>query len=153
MVVLIAMARNSRHFMNPRIEKKVYDIFINSVKSTKSSNEVIDFLNDLLSSPEQVMLAKRVSIAFLILENKYTYQQISGILKVSFGTIAKVHATFALKGKGYRKTIGNILLKKDIKNALSEFIDILTPLPPKGANIGEWKKSKRELKRKIEEPL
>jgi len=143
----------SRHFMNPKIEKKVYDVFIDSLKNTKSSDQVVSFLNDLLSNTEQVMLAKRVSIAFLILENKYTYEQISRTLKVSYGTIAKVYSVLALKGKGYREILGNILVKKKIKNALSEFIDIVTPLPPKGTNIGEWKKSKRESRWKREEPL
>jgi uncharacterized protein YerC len=139
--------------MSPVIEEKVYKVFIESVKNTKTSGEVVNFLNDLLSPVEKIMMAKRVAVAFLLLENKYTYEEISKTVKVSRGTIAKIHAVFALQGEGYRKTLGDILKRKVAKSALSELLDILTPLPPKGANIGEWKKSKRLVKLKREEPL
>lgn len=119
--------RSSNHFMNQKIEKKVYDIFINSIKNTKSSSNVIDFLNDLLSPSEQSMLAKRVAIAFMILENKYLYEDIIKTLKVSDGTVAKVNATLLLKGNGYRKIIGNAVLQKSIRNSLSEFLDLIRP--------------------------
>lgn len=147
------MGRVSKHFMNPEIEKRVYDVFIESVKNTKTSNEVVDFLNDLLSPVEKIMMAKRVAVAFLLLQDKYTYDEIARTVKVSRGTIAKTHATFALQGKGYRKILGDILKRKAAKIALSELLDILTPLPPKGANWGEWKKKKRISKLKRQEPL
>lgn len=139
--------------MSPLIEEKVYKVFIESVKNTKSSSEVVDFLNDLLSPVEKVMMSKRVAVAFLLLENKYTYNEISKILKVSKGTISKIHTVFALQGKGYKKILGDILKRKVARFALSELLDILTPLPPKGASIGEWKKKKREARWKREKPL
>jgi uncharacterized protein YerC len=113
--------------MNPKIAKKVYEVFISSIKNSKSNDEVVSFLDDLLSEPEKTMLAKRVAIAYMLLENKYTYHEISRTLKISFGTIAKVHSIFSLKGSGYRKIIGDLILKKSIKNSLSEFLDLLTP--------------------------
>jgi len=119
--------KSSKHFMNEKIEKKVYEVLINSIKNTKSSDEVIDFVNDLLSPAEQLMLAKRVCIAFMLLENRYSYEDIIKTLKVSDGTIAKVHAVLALQGKGYRKTIGDILIRKIVRNSLSEFLDLITP--------------------------
>ena len=147
------MAQVSKRFMSPIIEDKVYRVFIESVKNTKTSGEVIDFLNDLLSPVEKIMMAKRVAVAFLLLQDKYTYDEISKTVKVSRGTIAKIHAVFALQGKGYRKILGDILKRKAAKSALSELLDILTPLPPKGVNIGEWKKAKRVSKQKREEPI
>ncbi len=147
------MTQVSRHFMNPDIEKRVYEVFIESVKNTRNSNEVIDFLNDLLSPVEKIMMAKRVAVAFLLLQDKYTYDQISKTVKVSRGTIAKIHTTFALQGKGYRKILGDILKRKVAKIALSELLDAITLLPPKGANLGEWKKMKRNDKLKRESPI
>ena len=145
--------RASKHFMNKKIEEKVHEVFINSIKNAKSHDEVISFLKDLLSPAERSMLAKRVSIAFILLENKYSYEDIIKTLKVSDGTVAKVHAVLALQGSGYRKTIGDIFVRKIIRNSLAEFLDILTSLPPKGANIGEWKKSKRLSRNEREKPL
>ncbi len=135
--------------MSTKIQTKVYEVFVESVKNTKTSGEVIDFLNDLLSPIEKIMMAKRVAVAFLLLEDKYTYAKISKAIKVSKGTIAKIHAVFALQGKGYRKTLGNILKRKVAKSALSELLDILTPLPPKGTKPEYWKylKNKERLER------
>lgn len=139
--------------MNPKIEKRVYEVFVESVKNTKTPDEVIDFLNDLLSPVEKIMMAKRVAAAFLLLQDKYTYEEISRTLKVSRGTIAKIHAVFALQGNGYRKILGDILKRKNAKAAVSELLDAITPLPPKSANIGEWKKGKIKSKQKREEPI
>lgn len=147
------MGRVSKHFMNPQIEKRVYEVFIESVKNIKTPGEVVDFLNDLLSPVEKIMMAKRVAVAFLLLEDKYTYDEISRTLKVSKGTIAKIQAVFALQGNGYRKILGGILKKKQAKTVISELLDAITPLPPKGTNIGEWKKMKREARWKRKKPL
>jgi uncharacterized protein YerC len=147
------MTQVSKHFMSPKIQAKVYDVFIESIKNTKTSGEVINFLNDLLSPTEKIMMSKRVAVAFLLLEDKYTYSEISKILKVSRGTIAKINAVFALQGKGFRKTLGDILKRKIAKSALSELTDILTPLPPKGTKPEYWKYLKTKEKLKREEPL
>jgi len=144
--------KKSNHFMSEKIEKKVYEVFINSIKNTKSHNEVINFLDDLLSPAERLMLAKRVSIAFMLLEDKYLYEDIIKTLKVSDGTIAKVHSVLVQQGKGYRKTVGDILFKKTVLNSLSEFLDLITP--SKRTLTGEtYKKPKIESKCKREEPL
>lgn len=146
------MSQVSKHFMNPKIANKVYEVFINSIKNTKSKDEVINFIDDLLSQPEKIMLAKRVAIAFMLLEDKYTYSEISRTLKISFGTIAKVHSTFAFRGSGYRKIIGDLTLKKSIRNSLSEFLDLI--VPSKRTLTGEaYIKSKIESRKKRNEPL
>jgi len=139
--------------MNEKIQQKVYEVFINSIKNTKSHDEVVDFLNDLLSTSERAMLAKRVSIAFMLLENKYSYEDIIKTLKVSDGTVAKVHAVLALQGKGYRKTIGDILFRKVVRNSLSEFLDLLTPLPAKGTSISTHNLAKIKSRNMKEIPL
>lgn len=138
--------------MNPKISAKVYDVFINSIKNSRSKTEVISFLDDLLSPTEKTMLAKRVAIAYMLLENRYTHREISKTLKVSLGTIAKVHTTFATKGQGYQKIVGNLVTNKTIKNLLSEFLDLITPT--KRTLSGEkYLKPKNESRIKRSEPL
>ena len=143
------MSRQSKHPVSPVIEQRVYKIFINSIQDARTSEEVVSFLNDLLSSPERVMLAKRVATAFLLIEDKYTYNEIGRALKVSRGTIAKIHAVLALQGKGYRKILGSMAKKKAIKSLLEELAESLTPLPPKGTSLGIWQaeRTKRRIKR------
>lgn len=147
------MAQVSKHPLSPEVEKKLYQVFIDSIKNSRTSSDVVHFLNDLLSSTEKIMLAKRVGIAFLLLRGELTYEEISRTAKVSYGTIAKIHAVLALQGTGYRKIISGMLKKKAIKNALSEFVDILTPLPSKGSTWGKWKKMKLEMEKERSEPF
>lgn len=146
------MSQVSKHFMNPKISIKVYEVFIDSIKNSKSKDEIVSFLDDLLSPPEKVMLAKRVATAYMLLENKYTYREISKTLKISLGTVAKIHSTFALKGDGYRKIIGNLVTNKKIKNLLGEFLDLV--IPTKLSLAGEkYMKLKVDSRLKRQQPL
>ncbi len=147
------MPQISKHPNSPQVERRVYEIFIESVKNTKSADEVIDFLNDLLTSTEKIMLSKRVAIAFLLIKGGYDYRQISRILRVSLGNIARIHAILALQGEGFRKILFPVLKKQAMKRALGELGEIVNILPHKGTNIGEWKKAKRQARWKREEPL
>ncbi len=147
------MSRISKHPNEEIVENKVSNIFINSIKNINQTEDVVSFLNDLLSPQERVMLAKRIGVAYLLLNGNYTYDDIKKALRVSQGTIAKIHAVFALQGEGYRKTLGNMLRRKALKTVLAEAMEGLTPLPSKGKNWGEWKKARRLAKRKREEPL
>lgn len=147
------MSRISKHPNEKMIENKVYKIFINSIKNINQTVGVVSFLNDLLSPQERIMLAKRIGVAYLLLQDKYTYEDIKKTLRVSLGTIAKIHAVLAVQGEGFRSTLGKIILKKDVRNSLSELLDVLTPLPPKGTDWRKWRKRKRKARLKKEEPL
>jgi uncharacterized protein YerC len=138
--------------MNAKISKKVYEVFINSIKNTKSKEDVAIFLNDLLSQPEKIMLSKRVAAAFMLLEDKYTYTEISDTLKISFGTIAKVQSALARKSGGYNRVLGGLIAKKVINNALYEFLNLIKPA--RYTLSGErFRKYEIEEKRKREQPL
>jgi len=147
------MPQISKHPNSPQVESKVFEIFIESFKNTKSADEVIDFLNDLLTKTEKTMLAKRVAIAFLLIKGGYDYRQISKILRVSLGNIARIHAVLTLQGEGFRRILFPILKRQAMKKALGELGEIVNIFPHKGANIGEWKKAKRKAKWKRKEPL
>ncbi|MBI2103564.1 hypothetical protein HYT59_01010 [Candidatus Woesebacteria bacterium] len=152
-MVAYGMPQVSKHLMAPKIAERVYKVFIDSIKNTRSHHEVITFLNDLLTPTEKTMLAKRVAIAFLLLEGDYNYRYISKTLKVSAGTIARVHTTLILQGMGFQKILGSMIKRKTLKIVFEELLESLTPLPPKGSNWGEWKKGRAEAKRKRQEPL
>jgi uncharacterized protein YerC len=143
----------SKHPIEPKVEKRIYEIFIDSIKNSKNTDDIINFLNDLLTSTEKVVLAKRLAVAFLLIKGDLDYRRISKTLRVSLGTIAKINTVLALQGNGYKKVISKMLLKQSIKKSFGELGEILTPFPPKGANIGEWKKARRIAKQKREEPL
>ena len=117
----------SKHFMNSDIARKVSNILNKSINIASSKGELDNFLDDLLSPAEKSMLAKRIAIAYMIMEDKYSYEDIIKTLKVSDGTVAKVNSVLTLKGKGYKQIVGKMLTKKIIKGILSEFLDLITP--------------------------
>jgi uncharacterized protein YerC len=147
------MTQISKHFMSPEISKKVYKVFIDSLKSTKSTSDVINFLDDLLTPTEKIMLAKRVAIAHLLMENDFTYGYITRTLKVSKGTISRVHTKLILQGTGYKKTLGMLLRKKALKIVIAEMLEGFTPFPPKGKDWAAWKRDRYSTQRKREAPL
>jgi uncharacterized protein YerC len=128
------VSRISKHPNEEVVENKVYEIFINSIKDTNKTEDVVSFLNDLLSPQEKVMLAKRIAIAYLLIQDKYTYEDIKKALRVSLGTVAKIHAILALQGEGFRRVLGKMILKKSVKNVLSELLESLTSLPERRKN-------------------
>ncbi len=84
-----------------------------AVTKTKKVEEAADFLRDLLSYPEAEMIAKRLKIAELLLEEN-SYEDIRRELKVGYGTIARVNEWLRVSGNGYRKTVKKIK-NKEIK--------------------------------------
>ena len=101
------------------------------------------------------MLAKRVTIAFLLIKGERNYREISKVLRVSLGTIAKVHAVLILEGTGYKKILTDILNEQTLKQMVSEIPDILKPLPSKGQTWGSWQaeRRKKEIVKEKENPL
>lgn len=81
--------------------EKLLVMFCAAFSKIKSPAEAAQFLTDLLSSQEAEMLAKRLRIAELLIGGQ-TYGEISGLLKVSSGTIARVHEWLKLSGDGFR---------------------------------------------------
>lgn len=78
--------------------------FCQAIASTKSSTEAAQLLTDLLGKQELEMLARRLKVAELLLE-EYTYDQIRKALKISQATIARVQAWLQTSGDGYRLII------------------------------------------------
>jgi len=75
--------------------------FCNAVAKLSSTEEAALFIKDLLSKQEVRMLAKRLKIAKLLINNQ-SYSDISKELKVSSGTIARINLWLSQSGEGYR---------------------------------------------------
>lgn len=98
-----------------RLDKKQQtDLFIKlakAISSLQSPEEGAEFLKDLLSEAEVMMLARRIQIAEMLMEGA-TYEQIRDDLKTSFNTIARIQTWLALYGEGYRKVINRSTKQK-----------------------------------------
>lgn len=127
------MTQVSRRYLNPKVEQQIFDTFIASFASLSSPDKAASFLYDLLSPVEQIMLGKRLAIAYMLMKN-HPQRRVADTLKVSQSTVAKVNANLKT-GSGYRTIISHMLKKEAIVaffNDLDEKLDHL--LPPRGAD-------------------
>src|SRR3972149_1443291 len=146
------MTKVSRRILNRDLENYIFKIFIKTISKLKEAKQIQNFLDDLLSPTEKIMLIKRLAIA-VMLSKGYTYDEIDHTLKVSRPTIMNV-SYFLKHGQkgGYQKAVEDIL-KDQRKEALFDKINelLLTLSPPKlDSSIGfEQKRSfGKELFRK-----
>jgi len=84
--------------LHPEDRELILQDFYSSFFLIKTEDELISYLNDLLSEPELEMLARRVQIARMLKEN-FTYEQIRSTLCVSEGTVAST-AQALKRGEG-----------------------------------------------------
>src|SRR5258706_9805346 len=77
---------------------------VTSLTITRSLNDVVLFLQDLLTKSEIEMLSKRLRIAKLLLSGM-TYDEIADSLHTSLATVAKISAWLSERGDGFRNII------------------------------------------------
>lgn len=106
------------------LEEQMFELFSGTVLGMKDKNELEDFLSDLLSPIEKMMLAKRLSIA-LMLEKEYTYPVIGKTLRVTPTTIASVSMQLRYAGKGYKKIVERILADESFEDFWSTVEDVV----------------------------
>jgi len=139
----IYMAQVSKRIIPKDVQERMFEIFWESLVLCKDKNTVASFLEDLLTPTEKIMLAKRVSLAFLLLKG-YDYKAINQTLKVSNPTIWLVKAWLKAKGEGYRKILQKIpqdeVWKKFWQDLDSTIQKILFPTSGKGVS---WKEARR----------
>ncbi len=138
------MGKISKRIINQDLENHIFEVFIDTLAETKTSGDIKNFIEDLLSPIEKAMLAKRLSIAVL-LSKGYTYDQIDNTLKVSRPTIMTVSYWLKNGNNGYRKAVQKIInnqKKEALINRIEELILELTP-PKKRGTVGFTKKQNK----------
>lgn len=137
------MTQVSKRILNKELENRIFELFIKTIAELKSPKDVENFIKDLLSPTEKIMLSKRLAIAILLSKN-YTYEDINNTLKVSSPTIMTVSYYLKNGEGGYQKVV-NKILKEQRKEELSDKIEelLLQLSPPK-----KYKSEKYEKKRK-----
>lgn len=98
-----------------------------------SDLDIRNFLDGLLTKTEKIMLAKRLSIAFLI--NKgYAYRDICDVLKVSIATVCRIKEMMEKNNGDYEIFIKKLEKREELKK-FSEQVDravsgLLSIIPP-----------------------
>lgn len=80
------------------------DALYTAVESLGSREEVKNFLRDLLSESERIMIGRRIVIAKRLL-NEEPYEQIIREMKVGADTVTRVHQWLEDDVEGYEKVV------------------------------------------------
>jgi uncharacterized protein YerC len=83
---------------------KYLDTLYTTISSLKSKEEIKDFLKDLLTESERIMIGRRILVAQCLLK-EYSYAQIISELKVGPDTIMRVHRWLDDEIKGYERAV------------------------------------------------
>ncbi|MDP3888592.1 MAG: YerC/YecD family TrpR-related protein [bacterium] len=140
------MAQVSKYPISKAVEARVFEILFKVISDLKNPQEIQEFFQDFLSPVEQLMLAKRLSIAVL-LSKGYDYASIRKVLRVSPPTISKTSLALKYAGKGYKRIVEKLTREEKIDEFLQKVEDVvLDQLPPGGGNWSYWRKN-REIKK------
>lgn len=90
--------------LSKKQQQELFIKFSQALSKIHNPVEAAQFLKDLLSEQEAIMLARRLQVAEL-LNDGFTYAQIIKLIKVSAPTIARVQTWLSLYGEGYRTII------------------------------------------------
>jgi|SRR3990167_8798380 len=137
----------SRRILPVKISKNIYNLLVHSFSKANSKTELLPFVSDLLTPTEQIMVSKRLAIAFLLLRKDYDQRGIASTLKVSTATVARVNMVLNTRGAGYRNILYKILKDENLKIILGDIYDAFTP--SRGIDHEAWKTHRRIIKKDL----
>lgn len=138
------MTKVSKRWLDKRLEEYIFELFVKAIVDLKTSEEVKNFIEDILYPSEKIMLIKRLAIAVL-LSKGFTYEAIDDTLKVNATTINRVSYWLRHGSKGYQKAVQKIIDSQEREELGDKIEDLLLKLsPPKAiGSMGFEQKSKR----------
>lgn len=125
------MAMVSRRKLNKQLESYIFELFIRTISDLKEQKDIANFIEDLLSPTEKIMLVKRLAIAILLTKG-YTYDAIDETLKVSRPTINHVSYWLKYGRSGYQKVVEKILRDQKKETTLDAIEETLLKLSRPG---------------------
>lgn len=135
------MPQVSKRFIKKEVHERIYSLFISSIVFCNTKDTALEFINDIFTPTEKVMMAKRLSMAFMLSEG-YDYRKISSLLKVSTSTIGSVAVGLKNGGNGTRNIINKIKRNESTKKIWEEIgesiVDMLANT--RGMNWSQTKK-------------
>lgn len=114
---------------------KVNQLMFEILNKARDKEDFLAIIKDILSPPEQLMVARRISIIYLLLKG-IDQTSISRYLKCSRATVAKFSLLFYNKKSKVISVINELLSQKKISHFFEDlFADIF--IQP-GLKIGHW---------------
>lgn len=148
------MPQVSRRPIKKDTEEKIRALFWETLANCQSKPHVAELLNDLLTPTENVMLSKRLAIAYLLLKG-YPYDVIQSTLKVSTPTIGTVSLLLKIKGTGLRKSLETVMKQRTWQEFFHDIADVAVDVLGH-AKGNDWKAAERykhKRRREKQQPL
>lgn len=146
------MTQISKYPIRKAIEERMFEVFLDSIAMVKKQEQVKMFIEDLFSHTERVMLAKRLSIALLLLK-QYDQRSISKILRVGLETVNKVSRSLRTGSGGYSMVASAIIRQEKYHEWIEKIDDALAELFKPHRNWSNWRKDRWESKFKNRKPF
>jgi len=147
------MSQVSKKIISKDLENRIFALLVDCIKETKQKQETAEFLDDLFTRVERTMMAKRLAIAILLLENKHTQTQIANYLKVSTSTVTRINREITYSGDGLKLILKRIKKKKEFIKIIKELYIDLSTMKGKGRNWSRIGKKKYQAKKDLDQPF
>ncbi len=139
--------------MSSAVEKRMYEIFVDTIRELRNPDEIEIFLSEFLSPVEKIMLAKRIAIAVLLAKG-YDYDAIKKILRVTPSTIAGISIALKYSQRGYKRAVDKILHSEKIDEFWQRVDDVIHDVvPPRPGNWSYMRGRREAEKRARQKPI
>ncbi|MFY9462259.1 MAG: Trp family transcriptional regulator [Candidatus Sungiibacteriota bacterium] len=133
------MPHISKQKLDKEVLRSINDRLVDILADITLKEDIHDFINDLLTRTERIMLAKRLAIV-VMLHKGYPFGVIRRTLKVSESTISAMRDRTDRGGKGFEKALRRLEKDKRLEKFIANLDRIirLFAMPPI-AGKGRWK--------------
>lgn len=144
------MVNLTKKYVDEKKLIKINQLMFEILNEADDKDDFLEVIKDIISPPEQLMIAKRIAIIYLLLKS-VDHSTIANYLKSSRATVAKFSLLFYNKESRLISIIGQLLNKESINNFFEDlFADLL--IHP-GLKIGHWQMywdhKRRQTERKM----
>lgn len=144
------MVHISKYSIKQDIFIKLYRLFFEIINRSYDKDSFLLIIKDILSPPEQIMIAKRIAIIYLLIKGA-DHTTIASYLKVSRATVAKFSLLFYEKETKTIEIIKSLLAKEKVLNFLEDAFAGIFIQP--GIKIGHWDSYWHHKKRQEERKM
>lgn len=123
------MPQVSKYRLDKTLQEEMFIHFWSSIANLRTTRAVADFFSDLLTHTEEVMLAKRLTIAVLLLRDKRPID-IAHALHVSFSTIGRVSSWVNRAKPETKRELERIIKETQWQTFFDKVDELIDKLPP-----------------------
>lgn len=142
------MPKVSRKPLNKDVENAIVTQLWDSIAKIHNQTEAFEFFSDVLTNTEQIMVAKRLAVAILLIRDK-SPTDIRNAINVSYSMIGNVASWLKNSKKKTRKILLGFSKEKnweDISDKIEEILESFQPAP-----FTDWKRVGYERYKKARE--